>query len=388
MRPSFLFISNGYPPALEYFKISEINESYDSYKIKLSSRLLDIAYLYSLGLNKLGCFARAVIPNHKILQEKWARENRIKFSDFSPPHLVRRSLLLNSFVTRFPKVYYFFKNILDKKTWNWQILMAQIKGFRPDILQIFDLHYFSPKFLKEAKRYVRKIVGEISSPIMIPRENLKCYDIIFSSMPHFVKEFREMGISSFYLPYAFEPEVFKIIGKPKRKYDCVYVGGLGRNIDKTSFLERAAEKANIDFWGYTYPPPDKSSPIWPKYHGQAWGIEMFKILAQSKIVVNCHTQKIGKYFASKYANNMRLYEATGMGAMLITDFKENLGELFEIGKEVETYNSLEELVEKINYYLKHDEEREKIARAGQERTLKDHTFEVRARKILEIIKSC
>lgn len=106
---------------------------------------------------------------------------------------------------------------------------------------------------------------------------------------------------------------------------------------------------------------------------------MFKILAQSKIVINRHTQKIEKHYASKYANNMRLYEATGMGALLITDFKESFGDLFEVGKEVEIYHSLEELSEKINYYSQHDKEREKIAQAGQKRTLKDHTYQVRAK---------
>ena len=45
--------------------------------------------------------------------------------------------------------------------------------------------------------------------------------------------------------------------------------------------------------------------------------------------------------AKSYANNMRLYEATGVGALLVTDWKENLGEMFEPGKEVVAYRSPE-----------------------------------------------
>lgn len=387
MKPSFLFISNGYPPALEYFKISDLREkSYDECKEELSQKLLDIASLYSLNLKKFGYKSTAILPNHETLQKKWAEENGIKFSDFSPPHLARRSYFIRSVISNFPKAYYFFKSLADRKTWAWQILMSQIKRFKPDILQIFDLHYFSPLFLKEIKKYTGKIVGEISSPIMMPEENLKCYDLLLSSLPHYVEKFQGIGIKSFYLPYAFESTILGRINKQKRNYNCVYIGSLSRDVDKVTFLEKVAQKANVDFWGYAQPPLDKSSPIMQRYKGQAWGIDMFKIFAQSKIVINRHTEKIGKHYESKYANNMRLYEATGMGAMLITDFKENLGELFKIGKEVETYNSLEELVEKINYYLKHDEEREKIARAGQERTLKDHTYEQRAKKLLEVIK--
>ena len=63
---------------------------------------------------------------------------------------------------------------------------------------------------------------------------------------------------------------------------------------------------------------------------------------------------------------MRLYEATGVGTMLLTDEKSNLHELFELGREVETYAAEDELVEKIRHYLDNDVERRAIALAGQE----------------------
>lgn len=48
-----------------------------------------------------------------------------------------------------------------------------------------------------------------------------------------------------------------------------------------------------------------------------------------------------------------------MGACLVTDWKENLHEMFEPEKEVVTYRSADEMVEKVNYLLAHDEEHEK-----------------------------
>lgn len=382
-KPSFLFISNWHPAALNHFKIS--GESYEEYEKELSGKLLDMPHLFASSLNKLGYRAKAIIPSCEVLQKKWARKNEINFTNFSLPHLARRYHFLRSIISKFPKIYYSFRNLADKKTWSWQILLAQIKEFKPDVLLIYDFHYFPPPFLKEARKYVKKIVGEISSPIMVPDEYLKCYDLLLSSLPHYVKKFRNLGILAAYLPYLFEPEILERVGNQKRKYDCVFIGILSEELDKYPLLEKLAKKVNIDFWGHLQPPLDKSSSVLQRYHGEAWGIDMFRILGQAKIAVNCHTKKIGKYYESPYANNVRLFEATGMGAMLITDAKENLGELFELGEEVETYNSSEELVEKINYYLKHNEEREKIALAGQRRTLKDHTYEVRAKKLLEII---
>ena len=100
----------------------------------------------------------------------------------------------------------------------------------------------------------------------------------------------------------------------------------------------------------------------------------------SKITINRHID-----VAENYANNMRLYEATGCGALLVTDYKDNLSELFVPDQEVVTYRSVEEAVDKIKYYLSHEDERSKIAKAGKERTLSEHTYYNRMCQLKEII---
>ena len=83
---------------------------------------------------------------------------------------------------------------------------------------------------------------------------------------------------------------------------------------------------------------------------------------------------------------MRLFEATGVGTCLLTDWKENLSELFEIDREIVTYKSVDECIEKAKWLLEHPQERELIAKAGQARTLKDHTFAQRAVQLDKIIR--
>jgi spore maturation protein CgeB len=78
--------------------------------------------------------------------------------------------------------------------------------------------------------------------------------------------------------------------------------------------------------------------------------------------------------AEGHANNMRLYEATGSGALLLTDRGSNLHELFEPGREVVVYEGASDLADKAAHYLAHDDERRAIAAAGQARTLSDHTY--------------
>jgi spore maturation protein CgeB len=83
---------------------------------------------------------------------------------------------------------------------------------------------------------------------------------------------------------------------------------------------------------------------------------------------------------------MRLFEATGMGSCLVTDWKTNLKNLFQPEIEVVTYKSSEECIEKVHYLLDHDKERRAIATAGQKRTLRDHTILVRVKQIDDLIQ--
>jgi len=64
----------------------------------------------------------------------------------------------------------------------------------------------------------------------------------------------------------------------------------------------------------------------------------------------------------------------------------NLHEIFEPGKEVIAYRTPEECAELIQYYLEHEAERGAIARAGQERTLREHTYYQRMQELVEIVR--
>jgi spore maturation protein CgeB len=73
--------------------------------------------------------------------------------------------------------------------------------------------------------------------------------------------------------------------------------------------------------------------------------------------------------------------------MLLTDAKTNLGELFEPGREVVCYGDANELAALIHHYLQHDDEREAIAQAGQQRTLRDHGYDKRMGELVEILEA-
>ena len=68
----------------------------------------------------------------------------------------------------------------------------------------------------------------------------------------------------------------------------------------------------------------------------------------------------------------------------MTNYQAELPDYFEIGKDLESYSSLDELIDKCNYYLQHDNERQKIAIHGYETIQKYHTYSHRISELIRI----
>ena len=118
-----------------------------------------------------------------------------------------------------------------------------------------------------------------------------------------------------------------------------------------------------------------------RWRGEAWADEMSDLLAGSQITLNRHID-----IAEGYANNMRLYEATGMGACLLTDAKVNLPCLFEPDREVVTYDTPKEAVGKLKQLLAEPQAAAAIAARGQARTLREHTYSQRMAELVTLLQ--
>jgi spore maturation protein CgeB len=117
-------------------------------------------------------------------------------------------------------------------------------------------------------------------------------------------------------------------------------------------------------------------------HPPAFGLDMYDIFRRSRITFNIHmTATTGTNIG-----NIRMFETTGMGTCLLTDNGYNMPDLFEDGKEVVTYCSLDECIEKARYLLDHEDQCRSIAQAGQKRTLRDHTIRNRCQQVDAVIQ--
>src|SRR5258708_5719926 len=114
------------------------------------------------------------------------------------------------------------------------------------------------------------------------------------------------------------------------------------------------------------------------------GLELNQVYADAKVVVGdtlCINFDYPYYFSD------RLFETTGRGGFTIFPYIKGIEKCFLPGKEIVTYNygDFEQLKSLIDYYLEHDEEREKIRLAGFTRAKKDHGYCKRWEYILETV---
>lgn len=79
---------------------------------------------------------------------------------------------------------------------------------------------------------------------------------------------------------------------------------------------------------------------------------------------------------------LRIFDIMGCGGFCMTNYQTEIPEYFEIGRDLETYGSMEELVEKCAFYLEHEEIRGQIARNGYEKVKAEHGYEKRIAAML------
>jgi hypothetical protein len=294
----------------------------------------------SRALAEAGWRTWDVVANSDPLRELWARENRMKFKRNRSEELSDRLL-----------------------------------KERPDVAYFQNVKLLEPGYLQGLREAGIVLAGQCSYKVDDPSV-LSGYDVVFTSFPHYV-EIHSGRAETRYLALSFDPRATADLGEYERDLGASFVGGLGdRNIwsaGQDAVEAVAAAIPEFKWWGYGGDRVPEGSSLRRAWQGTAWGVDMYQVYLRSKIVVNRHGE-----VAAGRANNMRLFEATGCGALLLTEDAPNLPELFKPGEEVVAYRSRADLVAKIDYYLRNDSEREGVAEAGRRATLARHTFAERA----------
>lgn len=271
-----------------------------------------------------------------------------------------------------------------------ELLLKTVKTYKPDLV-FFTL--FRDEFIK-------KVLNEISATTLTynwfsddiwrfdsyARHWAKCFHWVSTQNPQLVPRYHAIGYKNVFLAhFAGNPRLYKRLRIPK-KWQVSFVGQAHSN-RRRMIAELARNEIEIQTWGKGW----KNGPVSFK--------DMIKVFNQSKINLNftytSFSFPLGRllpwYLQPKIiirgkttkCITGRMFEITCCGGFLLTDNAENLGDYFKDKKEIVVFDNLEELVEKVKYYLRHSKEREVIARAGYKRAVREHTYE---RRFTEIFK--
>jgi spore maturation protein CgeB len=401
-------ITTNYPTYIKdfYSKNPHLKDaSYVSQHREMMKEGFGWADFWDRALEPIGYEVTNYIANAEIMQKQWAAENHL---------------------------------LINQNNWFEEIILAQIKKFQPDILFVDDYISFSKDFLVSLKTICSSIkltLGWCGAPFK-SSDIFSAYDIVLSNIPELVLYFQECGFQAKYVRHAFSPSVLKGIDLNRPKdINFSFIGSIlpGKSLhnQRINLIKKLIKDVDLELFchvphhGYVdkfldplkevtyasiqnlakvanikkilkqipkiknYVDLNESSislkyldtEIVSKAKPPLFGLEMFQVLASSKISLNNHID-----ISRNSASNMRLFEVTGVGTCLLTDWKPNLQEIFDIDREIVTYSSIEECVEKIRWLLNNPRAIEAIAKAGQTRTLKDHTFDNRALVLDEIMQ--
>ncbi|QYM77519.1 glycosyltransferase [Horticoccus luteus] len=320
-----------------------------------------------------------LVVNAEPLQKRWAQENGVEYRETH---------------------------------WLADIFLAQFRAVAP---RVFYAH--AQEINPTLRRACRGLAGGplyVISYDGIGRHTPEVFtetDMVITCLRSSADFYRAQGVESHWMMFGFDPSVLTRIRRDVTPSGVSFVGGLQVRIghqERARTLAYIAEAFPLERWVSGLPTDAEALRLWGSFarrrdwrgfwdfpsaaiaarrlragnRGEVFGMEMFSRLAASRITLNVHIAAAGNQAA-----NIRLFEATGAGACLLTDWKENIGELFEPDREVVVFRHPEEAVEKIHYLLEHDSERAEIARKGQRRTLENHNYATRLRELAAVLEA-
>lgn len=388
-----LVLNADYPRFLNWLYRGRPGLGSAGYATQMAARnasLFGVADFYSRNFSALGHAAAELHVNNAWLQTAWAREHgmAVEASETTAPG---SSTALPGWLQRAvtplkPMLRPLARKIglspsLDAQA--EKILLAQIEDFKPDVVLNQDTFYVDSRLMRRIKA--------IGDPILIGQLGIapsrgvdwSVYDLMMSQFSATVDLFRRLGVRAEVNHLAFEPGLLDALPPaPASDIDVSFVGTVSPDHrQRIRLLEAVAERYDLKLFGNPPRALPAGSPLHRCFQGEVWGAEMYQALRRSKITLNSHIDMAGRE-----AGNMRLFEATGAGAYLLTDFKDNLRTLFEPDREVAVWRSVEDCVAAIDRALRDAGSRAAIAGAGQARTMAQHTYRHRAAEILGFVE--
>ncbi len=406
---------------------SKFNNFADLTYADQQKHIFDLCLVYgdsfSKGMNRLGCDAHEIIHDVDSLQIAWARENNYKIN-FSNKNW--KSLLVLEQIRQAKPEVVFFQDLHSLPS----IYRNQIKVLAPSVKMIV-LHKGYPSHYEELNDFDLILMSMPSLVDMCKSRGINAdlhYHGFNTNVNKFVTNnfdknstgnYTFIGSSGFghgdghrtrywnlcqlfnktpligYIEEQFSNKNINFnflkdnfISNKNYKASVTLLVKLLRDNLKKHFndhfvIRKILMQVESNLLDYNAMPKFPIAQLFPnKCNPPVFGVEMYEKFISAQFTLNMHADATGDS-----VGNLRMFEATGVGACLLTNDGPNMKELFKKDIEVVTYKDNNDCLDKIQYLLANPRVCEEIGRSGQLRTLKDHTIEKRTEKLFYILKS-
>ncbi|MEE2886107.1 MAG: glycosyltransferase [Planctomycetota bacterium] len=261
------------------------------------------------------------------------------------------------------------------------------KRYDPDLLFVF-YHDLPRELMKEFSKEIPTVVWQ-EEPFEIRDwqvDYVRDARLLCMSTPRLVREYRERGIgNATFLLSGYSPAFHGPADIPRPiEYDreIAFIGGPGiMGENRPEFLAWLSEHYDVEVFGII-----KSwLPTLHKFPGLRFGREIGpseygQICARSKIVLGLNQNHENAYYFSN-----RIFLTLACRGFHLIRYVPGTEDLFEDGKHLAWFKSKQECLDKVDYYLEHEDQRLEIAAEGCELVTKQHRYQDRVADILAIL---
>jgi len=271
---------------------------------------------------------------------------------------------------------------------------SKVEAVKSDLILIIKGETILPEVLLNIKKELNIPIAtwwmddplfEWHEDLPVARENisnsLKLFDHFFVFDSYHIPRLKRLGIRSVHwLPLAVDPNDYYplALSDTELSYygsDVSFAGSAYRSRGRV-LIELM--DFNLKLWGGNWL-NEGLKKVTTKRGEIISTEEACKIYNATKINLSlCHQQSV-------FGPNLRVFEILAPGGFLITENLADLHKLFKVGEEIVCYDGVEDLKDKIKYYLAHPEERKAIAEAGHRRVIENHTYLHRMKELLNIV---
>lgn len=238
------------------------------------------------------------------------------------------------------------------------------------VLVLRGLYRYKPK----AHNY--NIMWNISHPEMVSLEEYNEYDYVFVASEKLADKLKiKVDVPVESLLQCTDPELFYPEPSKLYEHELLFVGNT-RGEFRRIIKDLLPTEKDLGLYGNHWDDYVDDKYICSEHIPNRL---LHKLYSSCKILLNDHWKDMCEV---GFISN-RIFDGFASGAFIISDEVNGAKEIF--GDALVTYHDRDDLNRLIDYYLDHDEERQKLAKKGKDAVLKNHTFKKRVKHILEII---